>query len=137
MNDSRQAIARQAARECLEWLEFDNDPFTKGEREKCEQIILAAIDKACKEQADETKACIEMVGGLGERSHEIPWRDLVTGEQPIIGDRFEVSEGVWAVWEGGPKSDTLFSKKRWQRKVERSHEPSAQPQKTHYGEFQR
>jgi hypothetical protein len=32
--------AREATRDCLDWLESGTDPFTQGERDKCYEIIL-------------------------------------------------------------------------------------------------
>ena len=41
--------------------------------------INASIAAACKAQADETKRCIEMVGGLGNRQ-EVPMAQIMENE---------------------------------------------------------
>ena len=44
------------------------------------------------------------------------WRDLKEDETPQVGDRIEIVNGVFAVWESGESTLQLFKNKRWQRK---------------------
>jgi hypothetical protein len=58
-NDQLQQLARETWGKLSHTAEPD-DPDVA--------IILSALEQACKMQADETRRCIEMVGGLREQS---------------------------------------------------------------------
>jgi len=58
-NDQLQQLARETREKLSHTAELE-DPDVA--------IILSALEQACKMQTDETGRCIEMVGGLRERS---------------------------------------------------------------------
>ncbi len=71
---------------------------------------------------------IEMLEAFAQDLHQgqppQEWRDLGKSETPSCGDRCEIIEGAWAVWESGDSVKSLFQGNRWQRKSLQPSQPN-------------